>query len=168
MRSSQRLSAAGFLPKPKCLQQQSLTHRQSAAKAFIEAPRPLGSDATGENPIPYGFVGERSHPTGLYWLRARWYVPSHGAFLTRDKANDHPYTYAGGNPVRLSDPSGKSFAGTLSSSVVTVAVIASLATLAIATFFVATQAPPAKISLPRPRPGTSPTLSPLPSPARSD
>jgi RHS repeat-associated protein len=52
---------------------------------------------------------------GLYYLRARYYNPQTGRFLSRDpedgKAVDpaslHKYLYAGGNPVNRIDPSGK-------------------------------------------------------------
>ena len=51
---------------------------------------------------------------GLYYLRARYYNPQTGRFLSRDpedgKAVDpaslHKYLYAGGNPVNRIDPSG--------------------------------------------------------------
>jgi YD repeat-containing protein len=62
-----------------------------------------GPYTTGENPIPYGFAGERSHPTGLYWLRARWYVPSY-----RPEGNQTTFTYhAVGNLISRSDPEGR-------------------------------------------------------------
>jgi len=50
---------------------------------------------------------------GLYYLRARYYNPNTGRFMSRDpengKANDpqslHKYLYAGGDPVNMLDPS---------------------------------------------------------------
>lgn len=34
---------------------------------------------------PYGFTGEwRDGGTGMYYLRARYYNPAHGAFVSRD------------------------------------------------------------------------------------
>ena len=52
---------------------------------------------------------------GLYYLRARYYNPVTGRFLSRDpedgKAKDpaslHKYLYAGGDPVNLADPRGR-------------------------------------------------------------
>lgn len=52
--------------------------------------------------------------TGLYYLRARWYAPGIGRFLTRDPfegVTDDPltlnrYAYAIGNPVLYVDPDG--------------------------------------------------------------
>ena len=47
--------------------------------------------------------------SGLYYLRARWYDPATGQFTSVDALvalTDQPYSYAGGNPVNGSDPSG--------------------------------------------------------------
>jgi RHS repeat-associated protein len=52
---------------------------------------------------------------GLYYLRARYYNPATGRFLSRDpldgRANDpktlHKYIYAGGDPVNAIDPTGR-------------------------------------------------------------
>ncbi|MCH7588854.1 MAG: RHS repeat-associated core domain-containing protein [Chloroflexi bacterium] len=51
---------------------------------------------------------------GLVFLRARFYNPNVGRFLTKDPFHAfpslpsmlHPYTYALNNPVNLVDPSG--------------------------------------------------------------
>ncbi|WP_161668724.1 RHS repeat-associated core domain-containing protein [Kallotenue papyrolyticum] len=51
----------------------------------------------------------------LVQLRARWYQPQHGYFLSRDLLVDfstqpysqHPYQYAYANPVLVTDPSGE-------------------------------------------------------------
>lgn len=63
----------------------------------------------------YNFQGqEKDTETGLIYLRARYYDPSTGTFLSRDQyegdlktpitQNDYPY--AGNNPINKSDPSG--------------------------------------------------------------
>ncbi|MBE7549482.1 MAG: hypothetical protein HS126_00190 [Anaerolineales bacterium] len=40
-------------------------------------------------------------------MRARWYAPSEGVFLSRDPVeSEPPYLYVRGNPVNLIDPSG--------------------------------------------------------------
>jgi RHS repeat-associated protein len=52
---------------------------------------------------------------GLYYLRARYYNPATGRFLSRDpedgKATDpaslHKYLYANGDPVNMADPTGR-------------------------------------------------------------
>ncbi|HMK96976.1 MAG TPA: RHS repeat-associated core domain-containing protein, partial [Acidimicrobiales bacterium] len=55
--------------------------------------------------------GQYQDPTtGLYDMRARWYDPATGQFLSVDPAlaeTDQPYAYAGDDPVNEGDPSGK-------------------------------------------------------------
>jgi RHS repeat-associated protein len=73
----------------------------------------------GTTPNNYLYRGEQyDSDLGLYYLRARYYNPATGRFLSRDpengRANDpaslHKYLYAGGNPVNLIDPSGRDIA----------------------------------------------------------
>jgi RHS repeat-associated protein len=68
------------------------------------------------------FAGERQDTeSGLYQLRARYYDPRSGRFLSRDPAagepdnplSQHDYLYALANPVNLTDPSGRSVPTTL-------------------------------------------------------
>ena len=60
--------------------------------------------------------GEQYDPDlGLYYLRARYYNPATGRFMSRDpedgKADDpatlQKYLYAGGDPLNNTDPKGK-------------------------------------------------------------
>ncbi len=52
---------------------------------------------------------------GFYYLRARYYNPLTGRFMSRDPENGeikvpatlHKYLYAGGDPVNATDPTGK-------------------------------------------------------------
>lgn len=47
--------------------------------------------------------------TGFQYLRARYYDPATGNFLTRDPIEAltrEPYGYVGGNPLNATDPSG--------------------------------------------------------------
>jgi RHS repeat-associated protein len=75
---------------------------------------PFGAHVTN-GASSYGFAGEWSDPTGLVYLRARFYSPELGIFLSRDPfpgfqtqpASLTPYQYAYNNPVLLTDPSGK-------------------------------------------------------------
>ncbi len=62
------------------------------------------------------FAGEQNdEASGLVYLRARYYDPRTGVFLSRDPAEGdpfdplsmHPYLYASGNPVNRIDPSGR-------------------------------------------------------------
>jgi RHS repeat-associated protein len=72
--------------------------------------------STGTTPNIYLYRGEQFDPNlELYYLRARYYNPATGRFLSRDpesgKALDpktlHKYLYAGGDPVNAKDPTGK-------------------------------------------------------------
>ena len=74
------------------------------------------------------YVGEQFDvDLGSYYLRARWYRPTIGRFLSTDKWEgldrtssgvlrqlraDHKYLYSGSDPVNFVDPSGKSFIST--------------------------------------------------------
>lgn len=70
--------------------------------------------SSGDYVTPYGFTGEMTGDTGLVNLRARWYDPGTGRFLTKDTWNgnyQNPVTldkwlYANINPVVYTDPSG--------------------------------------------------------------
>ena len=71
---------------------------------------------TGTTPNNYLYHGEQYDPDlNLYYLRARYYNPATGRFLSRDpedgKIGDprslHRYLYASGDPVNRIDPSGR-------------------------------------------------------------
>jgi RHS repeat-associated protein len=71
---------------------------------------------TGTTPNNYLYRGEQyDSDLGLYYLRARYYNPSTGRFLSRDPLDGdptdpqslHKYLYAGGDPVNRIDPSGR-------------------------------------------------------------
>lgn len=53
---------------------------------------------------PFGFAGDIGDPeTGFTYLRARYYDPATGQFITRDPLTaqtGEPYGYTGGNPTR--------------------------------------------------------------------
>lgn len=57
-----------------------------------------------------GFAGEYTDDeTGFVYLRARYYGPATGQFLTRDPlaaSTREPYGYTAGNPLNATDPSG--------------------------------------------------------------
>lgn len=72
--------------------------------------------STGASTQPFAFTGEPRDATGLSYLRARYYDPSLGRFMSRDpwpgdarscQTLDR-YAYAGNNPATFSDPSGRS------------------------------------------------------------
>jgi RHS repeat-associated protein len=79
---------------------------------------PVGVPESGTSlgaPTDYGFAGEsQESATGLVQLRARWYQPMSGQFVSRDPwAGDagtpqtyNPYAYAHNDPTNGLDPSG--------------------------------------------------------------
>ena len=59
---------------------------------------------------PFGYAGQYTDAeTGFQYLRARYYDPATGQFLTVDPlvgSTGHPYAYAADNPANYTDPSG--------------------------------------------------------------
>ena len=73
-------------------------------------------NSTGTTPNNYLYRGEQfDTDLGLYYLRARYYNPQTGRFLSRDPedgkikipASLHKYLYASGDPVNRFDPTGR-------------------------------------------------------------
>jgi RHS repeat-associated protein len=76
--------------------------------------------STGTATTAFGFTGQQADAgSGLTYLRARYYDPSTGRFLTKDPLRgnaaapptQHRYLYAGADPVNVVDPSGLSGEG---------------------------------------------------------
>ena len=74
----------------------------------------MAAEGGWANPLQY--TSEQwDADAGLLYLRARWYDPATGRFLTRDSfpglaalpQTQHPYVYVGNNPVNLTDPGGE-------------------------------------------------------------
>ena len=72
--------------------------------------------STGSTPNNYLYRGEQyDSDLGLYYLRARYYNPITGRFMSRDPENGkpfnpktlHKYLYANGDPVNRLDRSGR-------------------------------------------------------------
>ena len=57
----------------------------------------------------FGYTGEQKDASGLEFLRARYYDPNLGIFISKDpeSKNMNGYNYANNNPVMASDPSGR-------------------------------------------------------------
>ncbi|MFN7640113.1 MAG: RHS repeat-associated core domain-containing protein [bacterium] len=73
---------------------------------------------TGSTPNQYLYRGEALDAgTGMYYLRARWYRPMSGSFITTDRYEGqesdpgslHLRGFARSNPIKYVDPSGNSF-----------------------------------------------------------
>jgi RHS repeat-associated protein len=77
---------------------------------------------TGSSPNEFTFTGEQVDDTGLQYLRARYYDPSIGRFLTRDSVGGsvalpqslNRYCYTVNDPVNLVDPWGLCAHGVIS------------------------------------------------------
>jgi len=76
-------------------------------------------NSTGTTPNNYLYRGEQyDGDLGLYYLRARYYNPATGRFMSRDPEDHaptapnqlHKYLYAGGDPVNAFDPTGRDLA----------------------------------------------------------
>jgi RHS repeat-associated protein len=89
----------------------------SGQVTFTQSYEPFGAPmtSTGDATSGFGFTGEQDGIAGLVFLRARFYDPDVGRFLTKDPfpglaslpSTQHPYAYALDNPLRYTDPSGK-------------------------------------------------------------
>ena len=85
---------------------------------LANAYEPYGNLAqtAGSAQTSYGFTGEQTDPSGMVYLRARYYMPNDGRFLTRDRwmgdynrpLSLNRWGYVEGNPINLSDHSGHS------------------------------------------------------------
>jgi len=72
-------------------------------------------DSVGTFDTSFGFTGEMTDSTGLINLRARWYAPGQGRFITKDSwSGDYKnpitlvkWVYANANPVMNVDPTEK-------------------------------------------------------------
>ena len=71
------------------------------------------TDINDSNPYRYSGaywdnLGTPEHPAGLYYMKARYYDPAIGRFISEDPALDGTnwYIYAAGNPVMYNDPTG--------------------------------------------------------------
>jgi RHS repeat-associated protein len=82
-----------------------------------QKPDPFGAiQQESGSPFPSGFAGQQTDPeTGLQYLRARYYDPSNGRFLSQDPLagllpnplSQHRYVYGLDNPLTFGDPTGK-------------------------------------------------------------
>ncbi|MCE9647406.1 MAG: hypothetical protein K8S20_15540 [Chloroflexi bacterium] len=77
-------------------------------------PYGMVTQTSGAGKSAYGYTGEQQDPSGMTYLRARYYNPNYGSFLSRDtwggdvqaplSLNSWIYTYS--DPINYADPSG--------------------------------------------------------------
>jgi RHS repeat-associated protein len=71
-------------------------------------------DYEGSSNPSFGYAGEMQDSTGMVYLRARYYAPGDGRFVSRDTWEGevnrplslNGWAYVEGNPVNYTDPSG--------------------------------------------------------------
>jgi RHS repeat-associated protein len=82
---------------------------QAAATTYSPYGRTVSS--TGSATTTLGFAGQYTDPsTGLIYMRARWYDPTSGQFLTPDPlypVTSQRYSYSSDDPVNFVDPTGQ-------------------------------------------------------------
>jgi len=82
-------------------------HGNAVAKVSYD---PFGTPDGSLTATPLGFASQYTDSeSGLIFMRARYYEPATGQFLSRDPLvgqTRQPYAYAVGNPVNAADPSG--------------------------------------------------------------
>ncbi len=94
--------------------------KASGAKNGVYTYNPYGQCATGCGSIntPFGFEDGYTDASGLIYLVNRYYDPNTDQFTSVDplvSQTGQPFSYAGGDPVNGSDPSGLINAGTICS-----------------------------------------------------
>ena len=93
----------------------------SGAKLRSTEYDPFGNwrAANGQSNIQMLYQGQQQDPeSNLYYLRARYYDPVTGRFISKDPVkglttvpqSQNPYQYSYNNPINLSDPSGRQVA----------------------------------------------------------
>lgn len=86
---------------------------KSDSNTVTERYDPWGNVLSGST-VPqsaqYGYTGREPDETGLVYMRARYYSPSVGRFVSRDPAGMagglNAYAYCGNNPLNCTDPTG--------------------------------------------------------------
>jgi RHS repeat-associated protein len=100
-------------------------------------------ESSGSDDNPYRFAGERvDADTGLVYLRARWYDPVTGRFVSADDADGvarvpislNKYLYANGDPLNGVDPHGTETLGDLGAAMDIQGVLTNIARDQISSF----------------------------------
>lgn len=84
------------------------------SKSFRYAAYGAIVQSMGGSPTLLGFAGELTDPSGLIYLRARWYDPAVGRFISSDPylggvaipSSLNPFGYGHGRPTLFTDPLG--------------------------------------------------------------
>ncbi|GEM_PF-2417812 len=86
-------------------------------QTLLQSFDPFGNilNNIGEGVSGFGYTGEQTDGSGLVYLRARYYDPQTGRFITPDPfpgvlsqpSTQNAYPYVTNNPLRYTDPSGE-------------------------------------------------------------
>lgn len=108
------------------------TANSSGSKSSSANYDPFGNIRSSSGILPYFQFSKEQNDSesNLYFLRARYYDPSIGRFISKDPVkgvltlpqSQNPYAYALNNPINLSDPSGEAAVGLCASADVGLAV----------------------------------------------
>ena len=89
---------------------------ESGAVTLVKGYKPYGEvlSSAGDGVTSYAFTGEWADTSGLIFLRARYYAPDFGRFISRDTWQGdyarplslNAWNYVEANPINLTDPSG--------------------------------------------------------------
>lgn len=90
---------------------------QDIVNSYAYTPFGIIANQSEAVPQPFKYVGQSgvmTEPNGLYYMRARYYDPSVGRFISEDPAGfegggPNLYVYCNNNPVLLVDPTGEFF-----------------------------------------------------------
>ncbi len=106
----QQTGVAVFLHTDRLGSTRLLTDTTGAVVAtYSYSPYGAVVSHAGTATTPLQYTGQYTDPTGLIYLRARYYDPATAQFLTRDPIEaltQQPYQYAHGDPLDETDPSG--------------------------------------------------------------
>jgi RHS repeat-associated protein len=84
---------------------------RNVVAAYSYDPYGKTTSKTGTATTPMQYAGQYyDAESGLMWMRARYYDPNTGSFLTVDPLRDisrAPYNYANNEPTNFTDPSGE-------------------------------------------------------------
>lgn len=88
--------------------------------------------STGNGTSAFAYTGEQQDASGLTYLRARYYNPANGRFLSRDTWDGsynspqslNRWNYTQSNPINYTDPSGHCISGVVVDTIFCIAVIA--------------------------------------------
>lgn len=96
-----------------------LTSQGKVVATYTYDPYGKPTSSVGSVTTPLGFAGQYTDAeSGLIYMRARYYDPTTGEFLTRDPAvqlTQEPYSYSSNDPLNSVDPSGLNDCGLFSS-----------------------------------------------------